>query len=849
MNYPLISEYIEAIKSAEDNFEELSYLRPVLGDDGMPVMSVGNFAVVFKMKDEQSRKLYALKCFTKEQEGREEAYREIAKELENVFSPYLVSFRYLEKELFVDTDQTTETEFPVLLMDWVEGKTLDKYLRENLDDKYALEMLAYRFSLMAQWLILQPFAHGDLKPDNILIREDGSLVLVDYDGMYVPAMKGQKARELGSPDFRLPKRTENDFDKYIDDFSVLSILFSLKFISISPVLFKEYGAADRLLFSARDYSAIGGCGLMKDHFPCENSSLNRIGALFLLSLTCCVDTSNIIQLLHRIEIDEYPLCATEEEISNAWKDEKGVRYSHDKRRLLKSPIIDHIKGIYYVNPSTRVICNSALSNCGGFEKAVLPLGLFKIGDYAFYTCRSLKSIIIPNTVSDIGKWAFYHCNLVSLSIPNSVKSIGEWAFAGCEELKQIFLSEGLSELENGIFSGCNELKEIVIPKSVTSIGKNAFSYCRKLETVSLGDRVRFIGEDPFIGCVNLQHIFVPKGTKSCYELLLPDNKDKIVESGRNNEKLSTKVCHEDWENVWIDEYGATYSKDRKRLLKCPKLKVYKITEGTKVISDQAFKRCTEIQEVQIPSSVEFIGEQAFDSCWKLEKLQIPNSVKFIGKECFDGCSSMQEIVIPEGITKIEDRTFEGCYKLQRVIFPESLLEIGSYAFTICSFNEIELPKQLKTIGYNAFWKAGITKLTIPNSVNRIDAGAFWHCSSLESITLPPSISEIKDETFFFCSKLSFIELPKSIKKIGRSAFDGAKSLRKIVIPEGVTRIEYAAFATCYSLEEITLPSSISYVGDKVFIDCPQLKKIRIPMGTRSLFTKLIPNYTNKIYEE
>lgn len=54
MNYPLISEYIEAIKSAEDNFEELSYLRPVLGDDGLPIMTGGNFAVVFKMKDEHT---------------------------------------------------------------------------------------------------------------------------------------------------------------------------------------------------------------------------------------------------------------------------------------------------------------------------------------------------------------------------------------------------------------------------------------------------------------------------------------------------------------------------------------------------------------------------------------------------------------------------------------------------------------------------------------------------------------------------------------------------------------------------------------------------------------------------
>ena len=70
MNYPLISEYIEAIKSAEDNFQELAHLRVVLGDDGQPVMTSGNFSVVFKMKVGETGKLYALKCFTKEQEGR-----------------------------------------------------------------------------------------------------------------------------------------------------------------------------------------------------------------------------------------------------------------------------------------------------------------------------------------------------------------------------------------------------------------------------------------------------------------------------------------------------------------------------------------------------------------------------------------------------------------------------------------------------------------------------------------------------------------------------------------------------------------------------------------------------------
>lgn len=121
MQYPLISEYIEAIRYAEDNFDKLSNLRPVLDDNGNPVMSSGNFAVVFKMKDIETDKLYAVKCFIREQEERQERYQEIIKVLDEIKSPYFVSTHYYDKELFVDTTQDDETEFPVLVMDWVDG--------------------------------------------------------------------------------------------------------------------------------------------------------------------------------------------------------------------------------------------------------------------------------------------------------------------------------------------------------------------------------------------------------------------------------------------------------------------------------------------------------------------------------------------------------------------------------------------------------------------------------------------------------------------------------------------------------------------------------------------------------
>ena len=282
MQYPLISEYVRAIQDASNNLDKLAHLVPVLDDHGEPYRSSGAFAVVFKMKDEQTGKCYALKCFTEEQEGRAEAYRQIADELEFVDSSYIISVKYLDKEIFVDSS-CEEDEFPVLLMDWIDGETMENYIAENYQDNYAMSMLCYRFCKMAAWLRSQPFAHGDIKPDNIMVRPDGSLTLVDYDGMFVPAMKGQKSPTIGTKDFSHPLRTVDDFDETIDDFALASIALSLKAISLKPSLLDEYGAADRLLFSAEDYRDLSKSKVLAALQELMNDEeVNTLLSMFLL---------------------------------------------------------------------------------------------------------------------------------------------------------------------------------------------------------------------------------------------------------------------------------------------------------------------------------------------------------------------------------------------------------------------------------------------------------------------------------------------------------------------------------------------------------------------------------------
>ena len=521
MTYPLISEYVEAVRNAEDNFDKLRNLRPVTDDNGNPVMTSGGFAVVFKMRDEKKDKLYAVKCFLKDQPNRAENYRMIAEELEYVSSSFLTKFQYLDNELFVDSANADGEEFPVLLMDWVEGTNLDQYIRQHLHDSYQLHLLAYQYSRLALWLIPQPFAHGDLKPDNIMVREDGTLVLIDYDGMFVPAMKGQKAQEMGSPDFRHPARTEETFNEHIDDFSLASILLSLRVIAEEPSLLDKYGAADRLLFSEKDYRAIHDCQLLKDIFPSECPEVNTLVGLFIIALTQS-DLSNISFRLLSLERPKEPEIeiisteVTEEDWKDAWKDEFGVKYSKDGKKLLGS---NHCLTNYTIRQGTRSICDAAFAGKYDFRPSLqsitIPDSVTSIGDHAFEYCESLHSITIPDAVTSIGDSAFSWCSsLQSVTIPDSVTNIGGSVFSNCKSLQSVTIPDSVTNIGYSAFSNCKSLQSVTIPDSVTSIGDRAFCRCESLHFVTIPDSVTSIGDGAFERCKSLQSVTIPDSVTS-----------------------------------------------------------------------------------------------------------------------------------------------------------------------------------------------------------------------------------------------------------------------------------------------------------------------------------------------
>ena len=528
MQYPLISEYVRAIQDASNNLDELAHLVPVQDDHGEPYRSSGAFAVVFKMKDEQTGKCYALKCFTEEQEGRAEAYRQIADELEFVDSSYITSVKYLDKEIFVDSS-CEEDEFPVLLMDWIDGETMEKYIAENYQDNYAMAMLCYRFCKMAAWLRSQPFAHGDIKPDNIMVRPDGSLTLIDYDGMFVPAMKGQKSPTIGTKDFSHPLRTVDDFDETIDDFALASIALSLKAISLKPSLLDEYGAADRLLFSAEDYRDLSkGKVVVSLSELLGDTDLRLLYSLFNIAFV----KKNLSFVSFRMFNIALPDNCWQEknrfdDLKQVFIDEFGVKYGRNGLILIRAP--KDISGTYRIRKECRFINTKAFKGCSNLEKLILPHSLKTIGVMAFVRCEKLKEIKLPKFVQKVdGAFMYWNGKLVnesdyfiykdeilynssmtrliayrkmekqynkfvvfnrytsqmaetigwtgeySYDVPVGIVEISCGAFAGKHSLFSVSLPTSVCRIENAAFVCCENLGFINIPSTVSYIGKFAF---------------------------------------------------------------------------------------------------------------------------------------------------------------------------------------------------------------------------------------------------------------------------------------------------------------------------------------------------------------------------------------
>lgn len=246
--WPSARQFAEAVQCPKICFSDrrLQDALPAFDRLGMPLVTSGQFAYVFKLKAEGSHRAFAVRCFRGFLGDRDERYRAINAHLRERRFPSLTGFDYDPEGIRVGA-----RKFPTLVMEWINGPTLDVYIEEVLGRRDVLLHLADQWVRLVQALRERKMAHGDLQHGNIIV-EEGRLRLVDVDGMYVPSMNGWEASEVGHQHYQHPLRNEKLFDEGLDNFSALAIYLSLMSLAEEPDLWAAHHD-ENLLFTRADF--------------------------------------------------------------------------------------------------------------------------------------------------------------------------------------------------------------------------------------------------------------------------------------------------------------------------------------------------------------------------------------------------------------------------------------------------------------------------------------------------------------------------------------------------------------------------------------------------------------------
>lgn len=315
-NIPTCSDYSMSIEVPQlIKAEKLSGGSPEKINGKLTKFS-GGFCIVFPYS--VRKKKYAVRCWHAYLDGAKERCRLIANALAKVNLPYFVGFEYIDNAIL-----TPQGPQPIVLMDWVEAKPLKKYIKEHLNDSVTLSKLADDFFIMSKSLNENNISHGDLQHGNILIKDSGEIVLVDYDSLYAPGLDGWSDDVKGLQGYQHPARWDNEhLSPKSDYFSELIIYTAIKAISIKPQLWYDYKVEDTetLLFEKEDIDSMGNSPLFS-----ELNSISEISELLI----------KIKEALLCKSIDEIPPLETSivrvvDTLSEMWNDESKNTVSESK---------------------------------------------------------------------------------------------------------------------------------------------------------------------------------------------------------------------------------------------------------------------------------------------------------------------------------------------------------------------------------------------------------------------------------------------------------------------------------------------------------------------------------------
>jgi hypothetical protein len=243
---------------------EIVTIRTAAGPVQRPWGIEGGFAVVYKFRT-KSGGVRALRCFrvtiSPDMQFR---YERIGPYFHTYVREITAGFKYYDAAIVVKEQGKPQNQaYPIVEMDWIDGVPLVDKIHElcRKRDRSGLKDLAEKWLSVLSMLHDAHIAHGDLSGVNAMIRVDGKMILVDYDGVYIPEFSGLDQVLLGQEDFQHPQMGQRKFHEHMDDFSALVIYTALVALAARPELWSKYATISpdgklqdvNLLFRQQDF--------------------------------------------------------------------------------------------------------------------------------------------------------------------------------------------------------------------------------------------------------------------------------------------------------------------------------------------------------------------------------------------------------------------------------------------------------------------------------------------------------------------------------------------------------------------------------------------------------------------
>jgi hypothetical protein len=277
--WPDLTDYHEALQFPQRSLGDSELQRAQIDKDrfGMPKPATGGNAVVYKATEGQN--VWAVRCFLRPISDHAERYAAISKHLQKNRAAHSTKFFYLADGLRIKGGT-----FPIVKMAWVQGQHLDRCAEGLLGQPKELAALREKFRTLVKEVEAAKFAHGDLQHGNIL-ASGKELLLIDYDGMWVPALIGRQATEIGHRAYQHPKRSVSDYGPYLDRFSALVIYLSLRALEVDRKLWEQYYTGDNLLFVREDFNEPGKTPIWGDLAALNNPEVSYLAGVLAALLT------------------------------------------------------------------------------------------------------------------------------------------------------------------------------------------------------------------------------------------------------------------------------------------------------------------------------------------------------------------------------------------------------------------------------------------------------------------------------------------------------------------------------------------------------------------------------------